>query len=73
MTIKYLKKAPLHSRSNDTKTQKIVQDILSEIEVGGDEKALEYAAKFDNYDGEVILSNNAIDAATALVLSLIHI
>ena len=67
MTIKYLKKAPLHSRSNDTKTQKIVQDILSEIEQGGDEKALEYAAKFDNYDGEVILSNNAIDAATALV------
>ena len=67
MTIKYLKKAPLHSRSNDTKTQKIVQDILSEIEEGGDEKALEYAAKFDNYDGEVILSNNAIDAATALV------
>ena len=67
MTIKYLKKAPLHSRSNDTKTQKIVQDILSEIEEGGDEKALEYAAKFDNYDGEVILSNKAIDAATALV------
>ena len=67
MTIKYLKKAPLHSRSNDTKTQKIVQDILSEIEEGGDEKALEYAAKFDNYDGEVILSNNAIDAAAALV------
>ncbi len=67
MTIKYLKKAPLHSRSNDTKTQKIVQDILSEIEEGGDEKALEYAAKFDNYDGEVILSNNALDTAAALV------
>ena len=67
MTIKYLKKAPLHSRSTDTKTQKIVQDILSDIEEGVDEKALEYAAKFDNYDGEIILSKNAIDAATALV------
>ena len=67
MTIKYLKKAPLHSRSNDTKTQKIVQDILSEIEEGGDEKALEYAAKFDNYDGETILSKDAIKAATELV------
>ena len=67
MTIKYLKKAPLHSRSDDTKTQQIVRDILSDIEVGGDEKALEYAAKFDNYDGEIILSKNAIDAATALV------
>ena len=41
MTIKYLKKAPLHSRSDDTKTQQIVRDILSDIEVGGDEKALE--------------------------------
>lgn len=67
MTIKYLKKAPLHSRSDDTKTQQIVRDILSDIEVGGDEKALEYAAKFDNYDGETILSNDAIKAATDLV------
>ena len=45
MTIKYLKKALLHSRSNETKTQKIVQEILSEIEEGGDEKVIEYAAK----------------------------
>ena len=67
MTIKYLKKAPLHSRSDDTKTQQIVRDILSDIEVGGDEKALEYAAKFDNYDGETILSKDAINAATELV------
>ena len=54
MTIKYLKKAPLHSRSDDTKTKQIVSDILNDIEAGGDEKALEYAAKFDKYDGEII-------------------
>ncbi|MGB1063754.1 MAG: histidinol dehydrogenase [Paracoccaceae bacterium] len=67
MTIKYLKKAPLHSRSDDTKTQQIVRDILHDIENGGDEKALEYASKFDKYDGEVILSNSAIEAAAELV------
>jgi sulfopropanediol 3-dehydrogenase len=67
MTIKYLKKAPLHSRSDDTKTQQIVRDILNDIEAGGDEKALEYAAKFDKYDGEIILSKDAIKAATAIV------
>lgn len=67
MTIKYLKKAPLHSRSDDTKTQQIVRDILHDIENGGDEKALEYASKFDNYDGEVILSKTAIEAAAELV------
>jgi sulfopropanediol 3-dehydrogenase len=67
MTIKYLKKAPLHSRSDDTKTQQIVRDILQDIENGGDEKALEYASKFDKYDGEVILSKSAIEAAAELV------
>ena len=67
MTIKYLKKAPLHSRSDDTKTQQIVRDILNDIENGGDEKALEYASKFDNYDGEVVLSQSAIEAAADLV------
>ena len=67
MTIKYLKKASLHSRSDDTKTKQIVSDILNDIEAGGDEKALEYAAKFDKYDGEIILSKEAIEAATAIV------
>ena len=67
MTIKYLKKAPLHSRSDDTKTQQIVRDILHDIENGGDEKALEYASKFDKYEGEVILSKGAIEAAAELV------
>ena len=67
MTIKYLKKAPLHSRSDDTKTQQIVRDILLDIENGGDEKALEYASKFDKYEGEIILSKSAIEAAAELV------
>ena len=67
MTIKYLKKALLHSRSDDTKTQQIVRDILHDIENGGDEKALEYASKFDKYEGEVILSKSAIEAAAELV------
>ena len=67
MTIRYLKKAPLHSRSDDTKTQQIVRDILHDIENGGDEKALEYASKFDKYEGEVILSKSAIEAAAELV------
>ena len=36
MLKKYLKKAPLHSRSDDTNTQQIVRDILHDIENGGD-------------------------------------
>ena len=45
MIIKYLEKTPLHSGISDTKTQKIVQHILSQVGQGGDEKVIEYAAK----------------------------
>jgi sulfopropanediol 3-dehydrogenase len=67
MTVEYLKKAPLHSRSDATETREIVRNILDDIEAGGDAKALEYAAKFDNYDGEIILTDEAIAAASVLV------
>ena len=67
MTVEYLKKAPLHSRSDAGETRDIVRKILDEIEAGGDEKALEYAAKFDNYQGAILLSAEAIKTASALV------
>ena len=67
MTVEYLKKAPLHSRSDATETRDIVRKILDEIEAGGDEKALEYAARFDNYQGSILLSAEAIKTASALV------
>ncbi|CTQ51858.1 Sulfopropanediol 3-dehydrogenase [Roseibium album] len=67
MPIEYLKKASLTSRSDASDTTKIVQDILNAIEAGGDAVALEYAAKFDKYDGAVVLSEEDIDAASAQV------
>ena len=67
MTVEYIKKAPLHSRRDATVTHDIVRKILDEIEAGGDEKALEYAAKFDNYQGSILLSAEAIKTASALV------
>ena len=67
MTIKYLKKAPLHAQSDATETQKIVRNILENIEAGGDQTALEYAEKFDKYEGEILLSPDAIEAAIAQV------
>ena len=67
MPREYLKKAPLTSSSDASETHKIVTDILSDIEQGGDAKALEYAAKFDRYNGNVLLTQQEIDAAIALV------
>ena len=67
MPREYLKKAPLHARSDATETREIVRGILDDIEAGGDAAALEYAKKFDKYDGEIVLSPEAIAAAAEQV------
>ena len=67
MTRDYLKKATLTSKSDASEVHEIVRSILSDIEEGGDAKALEYAAKFDKYEGNVLLSDEDIQAAIALV------
>ncbi|MEO1250522.1 MAG: histidinol dehydrogenase, partial [Pseudomonadota bacterium] len=67
MAREYLKKATLHSTSDATETRQIVRDILDDIESGGEDAALKYAAKFDKYDGDIILSPEAIEAAKAQV------
>ncbi|SLN59795.1 Sulfopropanediol 3-dehydrogenase [Pseudoruegeria aquimaris] len=67
MPREYLKKATLTSRSDATETKEIVRGILDDIEAGGDEKALEYARKFDRYDGEILLSEETVAAAAAQV------
>lgn len=63
----YLKKATLTSRSDAGDTAKTVAAILADIEARGEEAALEYAAKFDKYDGNVQLTQDEIDAACAMV------
>ncbi len=67
MTLEYLKKATLTANSDASETHDIVKGILSDIEVGGDAKALEYAKKFDRYEGNVMLTPEEIEAACALV------
>ena len=67
MSITYLKKATLTSTSDASDVQKTVKTILDDIEAGGDAKAIEYAAKFDNYQGNILLTREEIEAAKALV------
>ncbi len=67
MTVTYLKKAPKTSATGAGDVRATVQAILDEIEAGGDAAALRYAAKFDKYDGNVILTRDEIDAAAARV------
>jgi len=67
MAREYLKKATLTAQSGSSDVHEIVTGILTDIEQGGDAKALEYAAKFDKYDGNILLSDAEIQAACDLV------
>ena len=67
MTIEYLKKASRKSTDDAGDVRATVQAILDEIEAGGDDAAKRYAAKFDKYDGNVVLTRDEIEAATAEV------
>ncbi len=63
----YLKKAALTSKSDASDVHDTVVGILNDIEAGGDDAALAYARKFDKYDGNIILTEEEIQAAIALV------
>jgi len=67
MTIEYLKKAEKTAASGEGDTRKIVADMLSAIEAGGEAKAREYAEKLDNYTGNIVVTPDEIAAATAKV------
>ncbi|GGX70739.1 histidinol dehydrogenase [Tateyamaria omphalii] len=67
MTVEYLKRATLTSKSGASEVHETVVSILNDIEAGGDAKAMEYAAKFDKYEGNLLLTDDEIAAATALV------
>ena len=65
MTIEYLKKADKTAFTSEDDTRKIVSDMLSQIEAGGEDKAREYTAKLDNYTGNIVVTEEEIAIATA--------
>ncbi|MDJ0779006.1 MAG: histidinol dehydrogenase [Gammaproteobacteria bacterium] len=67
MTIEYLKKAEKTAATGEDDTRKIVADMLGAIEAGGEEKAIEYNHKLDNFTGNVIVTPEEIEAAAAEV------
>ncbi len=67
MACQYLKKATLTSKSDASDVKQIVRGILDDIEAVGERAALDYAAKFDKYEGNILLSPEEIAAAADLV------
>ena len=65
MTITYLKKAEKNSATGEEDTRNIVNTMLAEIEAGGEERALQYAKELDNFTGDVVVTEEAIEKATA--------
>ena len=63
----YLKKAARTSTDDAGDVSEAVRAILAEIEAGGENAARAYAAKFDRYDGDIVLSRDEIEAAAAKV------
>ena len=64
MTIKYLKKSPKTSSTDDTKTREIVQGLLNDLEKSREEGCKELTKKFDKYEGEIIVTKEKIDEIT---------
>ena len=48
MAVKYLKKSPKTSSTDDSKTREIVENILKDIEKTKEEGCKELGKKFDN-------------------------
>lgn len=67
MTIEYLKKAEKTAATGEDDTRKIVADMLGAIEAGGEDKAIEYNHKLDNFTGNVIVTPEEIEVAAAEV------
>ena len=63
----YLKKAQLTPKSNASEVHETVKNILADIESGGDATAKQYASKFDQYQGCLLLTDDEINAASDLV------
>ena len=61
MSITYIKKANKTASSDEVETRKRVQDVLNEIESRRDEGIKDISRKFDNYEGDVIVSKEQIE------------
>ena len=67
MAIQYLKKADKTAAQEAVDTSATVMNILNDIEAKGDDGALHYAAQFDHYNGNLILTDDEIAAAAEQV------
>ena len=64
MSFKYLKKAAKTPETETATAQKVVTEMLAEIQKNGENAVREYSRKLDNWEGDIVMSPEAIAAAT---------
>lgn len=62
MPVEYLKKAGKTAETETATARKVVTEMLAAIREGGEAAVREYAHKLDHWDGEIVMSPQAIDA-----------
>ena len=65
--MEYLKKAAKSAATGEQDVRATVQSMLDEIEAGGEEVVRTYAAKFDKFEGEILIDAEQRAASHALV------
>ncbi len=63
MAITYLKKASKTAETETATAQKVVTEMLAQIRQRGEEAVREYARSLDKWEGDIVMSPAAIDAA----------
>jgi len=65
--VHYLKKASTQTAADQNMIRPVVKEILDAIQSGGEEAALDYANRFDSWEGEIVVSQTDIaEAGTKL-------
>lgn len=67
MTTNYLKRATKTPETETATAQKVVADMLAEIEANGEAAVRAYAKKLDQWDGEIVLTRAEIERRSAEV------
>lgn len=67
MSITYLKKASKTPETETATAQKVVGDMLAEIEANGESAVRAYAKKLDQWDGEIVMTRAEIERRAAEV------
>lgn len=67
MSVFYLKKASKTPATGTEETRKIVSEMLTSIEQGGEAEALRYGSELDGYEGEATITKTQIEEAGKMV------